>query len=184
MAFEVINKIFCRCELPYLIKHCLKNYLCPELKIFTSYSLTCPSFGSLGQPSLFVFLALFTCQCPLIILIFVFQKYSKVFNFSSQESHPIPKTNKPHICPFWNKKAENLWRASVIFCYIFPFHPGSQGYVCKQDKEYLILNTYITHLHNLHLLIVILFLFLNILIIKTCNYLPVYPLTYRFKYGD
>lgn len=94
MAFEAINKIFCRCELLYLIKHCLKNYLCLALKTFTSYSLTCPSFGSLGQPSLFVFLALFTCQCPLIILIFIFQKHSKVFNFSSQESHPIPKTNK------------------------------------------------------------------------------------------
>lgn len=94
MVFEAINKIFCRCQLLYLSKHCFKNYSCLALKTFTSYSLTCPSFGSLGQSSLFVFLALFTCQCPLIILIFVFQKHSKVFNFSSQESHPIPKTNK------------------------------------------------------------------------------------------
>lgn len=142
MAFEVINKIVSRHELLHLIKHCVKNYLCLALNTFAIYFLICPSLGRLGQPSLFVFFAPFTCQHPLIILIFVFQKYSKVFNFSSQESHPIPKTSKqkqktPHL-PFLKQEDRefmNLWREFMksIFCYIFPFHPGSQGYVCKQD---------------------------------------------------
>jgi len=53
--------------------------------------------------------------------------------------------------------------------------------------EGLILNTYIIHLHNLHLLIFIflfVLFFFNWLVIKTCNLLPVPPPSFRFKNAD
>lgn len=68
MAFQAINELVSRNELPFLIMHCVENYLCLALNTFIRYSLTRLLRGRLyNLPYLLSSLYLYASVCYLDI---------------------------------------------------------------------------------------------------------------------
>lgn len=153
----------------------MENYLCLALNTFIKYSLTFLSWGRFDNlPYLLSFLHLYVSVHYLDICF-----PSTVLNFLS--SLHIEAFTLSH--PFWKKWAEFMKSNSDTFLHVsFPSRLPRVRMLL--DTECLILNTYILHLHNLHLLIFLTIFFFNWLVIRIYILQPVPLLYFRSDYAN